>query len=134
MQVFFQSAVIPYRIQNKQPEILLITSINKQKWIIPKGIIEEGETPEESAQKEAIEEAGDEGTVSQNIWGEYQQEKWGGICQIKVYSLQVTKISEDWLESDLRKRKWFTPNEVLEVIENNELRDVVRKFINDSFK
>ena len=55
---FSQSAVIPYRISKKGLEILLITSLKKKNWIVPKGYIEFNLTPFESAKKEAYEEAG----------------------------------------------------------------------------
>ena len=41
-----QSAVIPYRSREGQLEILLITSRNSKRWIIPKGIIEPNMTPQ----------------------------------------------------------------------------------------
>ena len=52
------SCVIPYRISNGSIELLLITSIKKQKWIFPKGFIEFNLSAFESAKKEAYEEAG----------------------------------------------------------------------------
>ena len=52
------SCVIPYRISNGSIELLLITSIKKQKWIFPKGFIEFNLFAFEFAKKEAYEEAG----------------------------------------------------------------------------
>ena len=55
---FSQSAVIPYRLSKNGLEILLITSLKRKHWIVPKGYIEFNLTPFESAKKEAYEEAG----------------------------------------------------------------------------
>ena len=55
---FNQSGVIPYRVNNGVLEILLITTVKKKKWIIPKGYVEFNLSPFESAKKEAFEEAG----------------------------------------------------------------------------
>ncbi len=59
---FTQSAIIPYSIKDGELQILLITSIRKKKWIIPKGFIEFNLSAFESAKKEAFEEAGVIGT------------------------------------------------------------------------
>ena len=55
---FSQSGVVPYRKKNGELQILLITSIKRKKWILPKGYIEFNLSPFESAKKEAYEEAG----------------------------------------------------------------------------
>jgi 8-oxo-dGTP pyrophosphatase MutT (NUDIX family) len=53
-----QSGVIPYRIENGQIEVMVITSSTGKRWVIPKGLIEPDMTPQDSAAKEAWEEAG----------------------------------------------------------------------------
>ena len=51
--------MIPYRIKGKKKvEVLLITSVKRKRWIIPKGYVEFNLSPFESAKKEAFEEAG----------------------------------------------------------------------------
>ena len=109
-----QSAVIPFRVKNGRFEILLITSSKKKKWIIPKGIIEQNMTPQESALKEALEEAGVSGKVSEKMFGEYSYKKWGDTCNVKVYLMKVTKELEKWME-DYRKRKWVSINEAVKL-------------------
>lgn len=124
-----QSAVIPFRIKSKGVEILLITSRKKKKWIIPKGIVEPDLLPGESAAKEAIEEAGIKGKVSEELLGEYKQEKWGGICNIKVYSMEVILQLEKWAE-DFRRRKWVSIEEALVIIDNHDLKSILKEFGN----
>ena len=65
---FTQSAILPYQKKNGKLEILLITSIRKKKWIIPKGFIEFNLSPFESAKKEAFEEAGVIGTNETSLF------------------------------------------------------------------
>ncbi len=56
---YHQSGVVPFRKKGKKKiEIFLITSVKKQRWIIPKGYVEFNLSAFESAKKEAIEEAG----------------------------------------------------------------------------
>lgn len=123
---FNQSAVIPFRIQNNELEILLITSIKKKHWIIPKGIIETNLRPQESAAKEAYEEAGISGHVYETSIGNYTYEKWGGICQVLVFPFRVDSIHETWPESNLRKRKWYTVNEAIKIVNKSALVNMIK--------
>lgn len=125
-QLFFnQSGVIPYRIINGKIEILLITSRSKKKWIIPKGLIENGLSEKESAANEALEEAGVEGFIHSTKIGTYKVEKWNGQCNVQVYLMCVEKIHESWLEAYLRKRKWFSINEISETVKREKLREII---------
>ncbi len=108
---FNQSGVIPYRKNEGGLEILLITSINKQKWIIPKGYVEFNLSPFESAKKEAFEEAGIIGSNETIELGTIAIKKDLGVTHMKIFSMEVIKILEDYPEKELRKRKWFNTEE-----------------------
>ncbi len=129
MEIFDQSGVIPFRKHKGKIEILLITTL-KGNWTIPKGIIEDNHTPQESALKESVEEAGVWGIVSQNKVGSYKYEKWGGTCKVKVYTMEVTKIFKKWEESNFRERLWVPINKVPQMIKKKKLI----KLINKAFK
>ncbi|MBI9072450.1 MAG: NUDIX hydrolase [Melioribacteraceae bacterium] len=126
---FNQSAVIPYKIENMQLKIMLITSRKKKRWIIPKGVIEPGMTPRESALREALEEAGCIGEVEDEKIGSYEICKWEGICSVDVYPMKVNKEFDSW-EEDFRDRAWFTTDEVLNKIYNEDIKKVIQIFIN----
>jgi len=113
---FTQSAIIPYRLEEGKLEILLITSIRKKKWIIPKGFIEFNLSAFESAKKEAFEEAGVIGTNETIELGSFTIKKYGGRTNIVVYSMEVEKFKDDYPEKNLRKRKWYTAEEAIETI------------------
>jgi phosphohistidine phosphatase len=137
--IYDQSAVIPYKMENEQVKILLIKS-RKGKWIIPKGIIEKGLSPQESALKEAVEEAGVDGKVNEELMGEYKYDKWGGTCNVKVFAMQVENEYEKWEEDYFRIRKWFSLEKAITKINNLELVEMLNKipgiangFFNDSF-
>ncbi|MCA1558080.1 MAG: NUDIX hydrolase, partial [Acidobacteria bacterium] len=93
-----QSGVIPYRVRGAEVEVMLITSRRRSRWIIPKGIVDLGKTPEASALKEAYEEAGIEGEAASEELGEYEYDKWGGVCKVKVYLMHVMSVLENWPE------------------------------------
>lgn len=129
MKIIKQAALIPFRYHQKGLEILLITSLRKKKWIIPKGIVEEGQTDRETAQKEAFEEAGIEGNLSPDLWGHYEEEKWGGLCRIKVYAMEVCSVADHWPECDQRRRKWVEAPKAAQWLTNRKLKKIVQKFI-----
>lgn len=119
---FSQSGVIPYRFNGGIIEILLITSLSKKKWIIPKGFVEFTLSAFESAVKEAYEEAGivseGEGEGEGIELGIYQVRKGAALLEIKVFGLEVKNLVDDFPEAGLRKRKWFAFDDALGVIDN----------------
>ena len=108
-----------------QVEICLITSIRRGKWGVPKGIIDSGETAEETALKEAEEEAGLRGDLLGPAVGFYEYRKWGTRIEVAVFAMQVTCAADDWMEADLRERRWVPVETALELISKQELRDLL---------
>ena len=70
-----QVAVIPVRRAGGALEVCLIRRKDAEKWGIPKGFVERGDSPEEAALNEAAEEAGLKGEVQGAAIGEYQVRK-----------------------------------------------------------
>lgn len=125
---FKQSAAIPYRINRGQLEIVLITDRQSRKWIVPKGVIEPYMTPSQSAAKEALEEGGIQGQVSEELLGVYTYPKWGGTCNVQVFALQVENLLGDWLEARFRKRKWFSLPAAIAALSEPALKQILRHF------
>ncbi len=123
--VYRQSAVLPYRRRDGDLEVLLITSRGGRRWVLPKGIVEPGMTPPVSAAKEAREEAGIEGAVSERSLGKYRQDKWGGTCRIEVFPMRVTSESENWPEAEIRRREWLPLSEAIERVRGKKLRRIL---------
>lgn len=124
---FDQSGVIPYRKKNGRTEVLLVTSIRKKNWIIPKGFIEYHLTPFQSAKKEAFEEAGVRGSNATKILGSYTVRKNGSELLTKIYSMNVTRIFKDYPEKNLRKRKWFSNADAVKKVSIPEIARMIRK-------
>ena len=53
-----QFAALPFRIESGTLQVLLITSRETQRWVIPKGWPMQGLRPRDVASSEAFEEAG----------------------------------------------------------------------------
>jgi 8-oxo-dGTP pyrophosphatase MutT (NUDIX family) len=124
---FDQSGVIPFRKKNGRIEVLLVTSIRKKNWIIPKGFIEYHLTPFQSAKKEAFEEAGVRGGNSTRILGSYMVYKNGSELHSKIYSMRVTRIFKDYPEKNLRKRKWLPVSDAAKKVSIQEIAKMIRK-------
>jgi len=123
---FSQSAIIPFQKKDGKLEILLITSIRKKKWIVPKGFIEFNLSPFESAKKETFEEAGVIGTNETIELGSFTIKKYGGKTKIIVYSMEVEKYKEEYPEKNLRERKWFSVKEAIETISLPEVGEMIK--------
>lgn len=106
---------------------MLITSRRKGRWIIPKGVIELRSSASESACKEAYEEAGIKGRASRAPLGEYQYNKWGGVCTVQVLLLEVETMLETWPEKSIRRRQWMTISEAARSVEEPELQRLILK-------
>ncbi|MEO5378775.1 MAG: NUDIX hydrolase [Magnetococcus sp. DMHC-6] len=123
---YSQSAVIPFRRDNDEIKILLISSRRKNRWVIPKGIIEADLDPPSSAAKEALEEAGIEGSVIESPIGTYEYDKWGGTCQVQVFVMEVEKVLDDWLEN-FRDRIWVDLPTACVRLEEHELCQMIEQ-------
>ncbi len=123
---YSQSAAVPYRIRERELQILLVSSSGKNHWVIPKGIIEPGCSAHASAAIEAWEEAGVRGVVSEQMLGYYQYRKWGGICTVQIFPLRVTDFIDDieWEESH-RHREWMPLKKAMASIEQQALRTML---------
>lgn len=122
---FNQSGVVPFRKKSGKLEVLLITSMKKKKWIIPKGYVEFNMSAFESAKKEAFEEAGIVGTNETVELGNYKKQKSTGLTKVKVFSMEVTEELNDYPEKKSRQRKWFTPKEAAEKISMPEVGQMI---------
>jgi len=125
---YTQSAVIPWRIRNGKAEILIVSSSKRKHWVIPKGIWEPGLTAQESAAREAMEEAGVEGHVAETAVGSYSYPKWGATCTVEVYSMEVSRVlpEQEWEEVH-RGREWVSPEQAENRLKQDELKPMVRK-------
>jgi 8-oxo-dGTP pyrophosphatase MutT (NUDIX family) len=112
-----QAGVIPYRIAEGKVEVLLVTSRDTGRWVIPKGYIDPGMTAQSAACQEAWEEAGVTGEITGRLplgFVPYHKRlKDGTTCaaSIAVYPLLVEKQKKKWQERGERTRTWFAVEE-----------------------
>jgi 8-oxo-dGTP pyrophosphatase MutT (NUDIX family) len=126
-KIFKQSGVIPYRVQNGNIQVLLITTRDRHNWVIPKGGICKGMSPPASAAKEAWEEAGIIGQVDLNKVGTYRYRKRGKIYRVQMYLLLVELLSEDYPEAGLRQREWLDVASAIKLVKQNSLKRILKQ-------
>jgi 8-oxo-dGTP pyrophosphatase MutT (NUDIX family) len=126
--IILQSGVIPYRIRRGQIEIAMVTASSGPHWTIPKGHVEPGMSPQDSAAKEAFEESGLLGDVESRCIGSYVYEKRGTLRQVKLYPLAVTRELKRWPEMNERKRRWMSIEEAASRVRSAELRCCIQQF------
>lgn len=132
-----QFGVLPYRETKKAGlEILLVTSRETHRWVIPKGWPIKGLKPPASAAREAYEEAGVSGTIRTRSLGSYLYEKrfvekhTTAPCEVTLYPLQVTRQETTWPEQTERKRFWFSPVTAIAAVSENGLKEIIGDFVN----
>ena len=129
MEKIAQASALPFRIHKNKLQILIISSRNGKKWILPKGIIETGDSDRYTALKETQEEAGVNGNILMEPIGSYFYEKWDSICEVILFPLKVTEVFDEWEESYFRKRRWVSAKSAIKKVEPKELVNLVKKFI-----
>lgn len=108
-----QYAVLPYRTDEVgKVEVMLLTSRETRRWVIPKGWPIGGLEPHLSAAREAYEEAGLIGFPSPQALGHYdygKRKKGGKIvpARVEVFPLVVQAQLDNWPERDQRETRWF---------------------------
>jgi 8-oxo-dGTP pyrophosphatase MutT (NUDIX family) len=122
-----QSGVIPFRYNGARYEVLLITSIRRGVWIVPKGHREPGMTSQESAVMEAFEEAGVRGEILPDAIGVYEYTRHGVARTVEVYLLHVSEILEQWPEARERKRLWVPLEDAREMVADVGLQEILQK-------
>lgn len=125
-----QAGALPYALVDGRMAFLLVTSRRSGKWIFPKGAIEPGYTPWDSAANEALEEAGVSGQVEQSPVGSYRASIGNDgvtLVDVDLYPLLVTEQHEHWREDNQRMRHWVTLSEAKRLLADRSLGRLAAK-------
>ena len=128
-----QFAALPFRrIAGGAVEVMLITSRDTGRWLIPKGWPVPGLSPQDSAAQEAREEGGLVGRIGERTIGRYRYDKRlpdGSAvrCVVEVFALEVERQLKSWPEQDQRRTRWFAMAEAAETVDEPDLRAIIRE-------
>ena len=121
-----QVAALPLRLaKNGAIEILLVTSRDTGRWIIPKGWTSKRIKDCKAAAREAREEAGVKGKILREAIGTYRYTKRelgnGALIEVRVFLLKVSKRCKRWPEKRDRRRAWFDIEDAASRVSDPEL-------------
>lgn len=129
-----QIAALPYRgSENGAVSVLLVTSRESKRWVVPKGNHSGSGSPHLAAAREASEEAGVLGAMCPIPLGQYRyrkRRKTGAslMFDVDVYPLAVSHELTDWKEAGERTRRWFSLSEAAEMVDEPDLAQLIRSF------
>lgn len=132
-----QVGTLCWKVKDGRTRILLITSRETGRWVIPKGWPMEGLSDTAAAQREAWEEAGVVGTALDVKIGTFRYAKilsrkrgleLGVPCEVTVYPVHVEKLARSFPEAKTRERKWFSPRKAASLVEEGELATLILGF------
>ncbi len=121
-----QCAAIPLLRQDDALLVVLVTSRDTGRWVVPKGWHEAGVSGAEMAAREAFEEAGLVGRVQPTPLGAYRYHKRLAsadplLCEVAVFTMEVAELLETWPEQGQRRRHAFPPAEAAALVAEAEL-------------
>lgn len=127
-----QYAALPYRLQDGL-ELLLISSRETGRWVLPKGWPMKGKKAHAAAAREALEEAGVKGKIGKRAVGAYSYAKRlsdGAVlaCTVQVYPLAVERQLKRWPEMHQRTFGWFSARQAADQVAEPELALLIERF------
>lgn len=125
-QIHYPHEAVSLVIFNEKDEVLLIHSkrytVMRLEWEIPAGVVEDGESKEEAARRECMEETGCTVKDLKFLCTENPSNGMSdGICH--VFAARVDTESVNFDENEVKMKKWVSREDVLEMLKNNETRD-----------
>ena len=127
----YQVAAIPIRRgPSGALEVLLVTSRETRRWVVPKGWPWRKIKDHDAAAGEAWEEAGVRGRAVPKSIGSftYDKRRKDKVQPLKVlvYLLEVTEEAAAWPEAMQRERSWFNPAKAAELVAEPDLKSLLR--------
>ncbi len=129
-----QVAALCHRKSAGGKEVLLITSRDTGRWIVPKGWPIDGLDGAGAALQEAWEEAGvKRAEIIREPIGMYEYDKDLGEglstpVVTSVYAAEVQELSADYPEVAERTRAWYSQQMAADLVDEPELKAILRAF------
>jgi 8-oxo-dGTP pyrophosphatase MutT (NUDIX family) len=128
-----QVGALPFRrTLSGEIEVLLITSRETGRFIIPKGWPMKRLSDPDAAAREAYEEAGVVGKIQRKPIGDYlywkRLERSFELLRVDIYALEVRKQRADWPEKNSRKSGWLSREDAATLVDEPGLIALLDKF------
>lgn len=129
-----QYAALCYRVDPIHGlQVLLLTSRETRRWVIPKGWPMKGKKAHSVAEREAYEEAGVRGIAEKEAFGHfgYPKKLKNGLkvaVRVQVHPLEVEAMLEDFKEKGVRELVWVDCQTAASRVQEPELRNLILSF------
>lgn len=129
MPALTQVGALPIRFDESGPLVLLLTSRESKRWVIPKGWPMKGKKNWAAAAQEAKEEAGILGRTAKKPIGHFHYFKRRAahfdLIRVEVYLLQYEKKLDVYREKGQRDMRWVAFDEAAEMVEETGLAELL---------
>ena len=126
-----QVAALPVKQTHGTLSVLLVTSRETRRWIVPKGWPMKGRKDHKAAAQEAREEAGVAGRIHRHPVGAYTYAKRSTNAaeqvRVMVYLLEVDHEAETWPEGEQRTREWMPAAEAAARVADAGLSKIIER-------
>lgn len=134
-----QVGALCWRLRRGRVFVLLVTSRDTGRWIIPKGWQVAGLSLSEAAEREAWEEAGVTGRIDDTPLGSFEYDKAISPdvtvpCRVSVHALRVAEMAHRFPERKERRRKWFSAGKAAGKVSEPDLRALLRRLADEGPK
>lgn len=120
------AGIVAFRQVPDGVQVLLVTAQGpRREWVLPKGHIEPGETPEAAALRELFEEAGVTAELMTNA-GPIESRYRLSHQDVVVHFFLARALSEN-ASSEMRRKLWATPADAIAKAEYPEMKQVLRE-------
>jgi 8-oxo-dGTP pyrophosphatase MutT (NUDIX family) len=129
-----QYAALCYRVKKSgEAEVLVATSRDTGRWVIPKGWPMDGKKSHQVAEQEAFEEVGVKGKAEKAAFGVYHYDKkldngLKVLVRVQVHILKVEDTLKNFKEKGARQIEWVSCTEAAERVNEPELKMLIRQF------
>ena len=117
---------VVYRVVHERAEFLLVTARKQpDEWVLPKGHIEPGETPDRAAIREVREESGVDATIIAAL-DDVHIHIPGGSQTIRYFLMRAVN---NGLPGEGRQSVWLAGDQAVDRLTFSETRDALRKAV-----
>ncbi len=120
------------RVSDKGVEVVLVSVRGRKAWCLPKGIIDKGEEPPETALREVREETGLTGEIIEKIgyisyWYFLKNDMVKIHKTVHLYLLNFISGSTDDHDHEVDEARWFKVDEAINTLSHKSEIQIMRK-------
>jgi 8-oxo-dGTP pyrophosphatase MutT (NUDIX family) len=133
-----QFAALPFRLDNSELRVMLITTRRKRRWSVPKGSPMRKTEPHRTAALEAYEEAGLVGVIAKRALGSFKHRKRKGArkqtLDVALFPMKVHGRERWWPEKGEREAIWVSAETAARMVHKAQLRRLIARFVKQTEK